>query len=379
MKTRRLLLIVLLTGFGLGIFCDKPRAQQVSVNFSLFYNELGHYGHWVNSPRYGQVWIYAEPGFRPYYSGGHWDYTDYGWSWASDYTWGWAPFHYGRWEEDPYYGWIWIPGYEWAPAWVSWSEYNGYYGWAPLGFGVSFNIGFGAVPYNRWVFVPRQHICEYNVYNYYVHPRNSYFHNAVVINNYNYNGGYRYGAGPRRYDVERYIQHPIQSRSPQWGRYDEGARNENHGWANRGHEENRRDNRNYSGNDTRGKDNPGWNNHGNGRGQETKPNWNNNGHGNQRPQDNNSRDWDNRPGSRDHRISQQSFPQQNYPSSNPGRGRNDFPGGPSQGRGYDQKSNFPQHDFPGRNNPVMGNEGKQGGRNGKQEGHESHGRWNRKG
>ena len=76
--------------------------------------------------------------FRPYNTGGHWVWTDeYGWMWASEYAWGWAPFHYGRWVFDDYYGWMWVPGYEWSPAWVEWRTGGDYFGWAPLGPGVS--------------------------------------------------------------------------------------------------------------------------------------------------------------------------------------------------------------------------------------------------
>ncbi len=87
----------------------ETKAQSVSVNFSMFQNQLSPYGRWINNPRYGQVWIYRDANFRPYYTDGHWEYTNYGWSWVSDYDWGWAPFHYGRWEYDNFYGWMWIP------------------------------------------------------------------------------------------------------------------------------------------------------------------------------------------------------------------------------------------------------------------------------
>jgi hypothetical protein len=70
--------------------------------------------------------------FTPYYSGGHWAMTDYGWTWVSDYNWGWAPFHYGRWQPLGAHGWCWIPGRIWGPAWVHWRLGGGYVGWAPL-------------------------------------------------------------------------------------------------------------------------------------------------------------------------------------------------------------------------------------------------------
>lgn len=195
----------------------KTAAQSVSVsvNFNTFQQELSPYGKWMNNPRFGQVWINNDAGFKPYYTNGHWEYTNYGWSWESDYDWGWAPFHYGRWEHDPYYGWMWIPGYEWASAWVSWSSYENYYGWAPLGYGININVPFGSIPYNNWNFIPRRNICDRDLNRYYVSHRQNYnFRNAVVINNY-YNGNRgvgRYVRGPERREVERYTSNRIPER-----------------------------------------------------------------------------------------------------------------------------------------------------------------------
>jgi len=105
-------------------------AQDVTVSYQTFYDNLAPYGQWVNDPQYGNVWVPNEGGdFRPYGTRGHWVMTDYGNTWVSDDPWGWACYHYGRWTYDPYYGWIWIPGYEWAPAWVSWRYGGGYCGW----------------------------------------------------------------------------------------------------------------------------------------------------------------------------------------------------------------------------------------------------------
>ena len=139
MNRIKILLILFISIFSLTPAAE-TKAQDFTVNFSNFQEELSPYGTWVDNPRFGQVWINNDTDFRPYYSDGHWEFTDYGWSWVSDYDWGWAPFHYGRWEYDPYYGWMWLPGYEWSPAWVSWSSYDDYYGWAPMGFGVSLKV-----------------------------------------------------------------------------------------------------------------------------------------------------------------------------------------------------------------------------------------------
>src|SRR5436189_4063176 len=95
--------------------------EEREVSYQTFYDELSPYGHWVDYPNYGYVWVPdAESDFRPYSTRGHWAYTDnYEWMWVSDYDWGWAPFHYGRWDYDSYIGWYWVPGYEWSPAWVA--------------------------------------------------------------------------------------------------------------------------------------------------------------------------------------------------------------------------------------------------------------------
>ena len=101
-----------------------------------FRDALAPYGQWVQSAQYGQVWVPSQDvvgaDFTPYYSGGRWNYTDYGWTWVSEWNWGWAPFHYGRWITMPGYGWSWVPGRIWGPAWVHWRSGGGHVGWAPL-------------------------------------------------------------------------------------------------------------------------------------------------------------------------------------------------------------------------------------------------------
>src|SRR6202012_4379698 len=138
----------------------KTKAQDITEQD--FYDELSQYGTWISDPQYGDVWVPdVDEDFRPYATNGHWVLTEYGNTWASDYPWGWAAFHYGRWRYDDYYGWEWIPGYEWAPAWVSWREGGGYYGWAPLtpGISVSLSIGGGYnMPDNYWVYAPQAYI-----------------------------------------------------------------------------------------------------------------------------------------------------------------------------------------------------------------------------
>jgi len=176
---------------------------QVQVSGSIsFYDELSPYGRWVSYPGYDRVWIpNAGRDFRPYYTNGHWVYTDYGWTWMSDYSWGWAAFHYGRWLYDDFQGWMWVPGNDWGPAWVSWRTGGDYYGWAPMGPQYSYNA-----PANYWAFVPRQYINSPRINNYYVNnSRNvTIINNTTVINNTNNYGGNRVYAGPSARDVQRY-------------------------------------------------------------------------------------------------------------------------------------------------------------------------------
>ena len=185
-------------------------AQETSVSYQTFYDDLSPYGQWIDYPEYGYVWHPYGNDFRPYSSEGHWLWTeDYGWMWASDYEWGWAPFHYGRWLYDEFYGWVWIPGYEWSPAWVEWRTGNDYYGWAPLGpgvnIGVNFSFGLYSPPYNYWCFVPRNYMMSPRVYDYCLPPsRNTVIINrTTIINNYRRTNNV-FVTGPRRNDVERY-------------------------------------------------------------------------------------------------------------------------------------------------------------------------------
>ncbi|MFL5301926.1 MAG: DUF6600 domain-containing protein [Anaeromyxobacteraceae bacterium] len=126
-----------------------------SVTFDTFHDGLAPYGEWVTVSGYGRVWRphNVSAGWRPYYNG-RWEWTDEGWLWVSDEPWGWAAYHYGRWSQDPSYGWFWIPGYQWAPAWVSWRYSPDYIGWAPLGPGFSVYVTSYPAVYNWWTFVP---------------------------------------------------------------------------------------------------------------------------------------------------------------------------------------------------------------------------------
>ncbi len=189
----------------------KTAAGQVSVSFQIFYDDLSPYGSWVDNDDYGYVWIPdVYDGFTPYATNGHWIYTYDGWTWVSNYSWGWAPFHYGRWTYDPYYGWLWIPDNEWGPGWVSWRRSDDYYGWAPLGPGISIDISYQSgynLPYNQWTFVRNRDFGRTNINNYYINNSNNVtiINNTTVINNTRVDNSrnVRYNSGPDRTEVER--------------------------------------------------------------------------------------------------------------------------------------------------------------------------------
>ncbi|MCE0483316.1 MAG: hypothetical protein LV479_03655 [Methylacidiphilales bacterium] len=112
---------------------DQGQDQDQDASFQNFYDQLSDQGTWIQTDDYGYVFQpnVQDPNWAPY-TDGHWVYTDAGWTWASDEPWGWATYHYGRWANIDGTGWVWVPGYEWAPAWVSWRYGGGYAGWAPL-------------------------------------------------------------------------------------------------------------------------------------------------------------------------------------------------------------------------------------------------------
>src|SRR5438477_11890949 len=133
---RRLAAFILSLALLLGLPMGKSSKAyaQVQVSFNTFYTSLSPYGHWVNAGNYGPCWrpSRTQSGWQPYYSNGHWAYTEYGWTWISSEPWGHIAYHYGTWYNDPNYGWLWVPGYNWAPAWVTWQYKDGYVGWGAL-------------------------------------------------------------------------------------------------------------------------------------------------------------------------------------------------------------------------------------------------------
>jgi hypothetical protein len=106
------------------------------------YEDLYAYGHWINDPMYGDVWVPpVTSGWTPY-STGRWAFVEpWGWTWIDEAPWGFAPFHYGRWASLRGAGWVWIPGERsyrpvYAPALVGFIGGGGFgvsVGWFPLG------------------------------------------------------------------------------------------------------------------------------------------------------------------------------------------------------------------------------------------------------
>ncbi len=160
-------------GNGDDVYTDdsysEQQLDQSGTSYQTFYNDLSPYGTWVQSASYGYVWMPAQAGggFEPYMTNGHWEYTEYGWTWVSDFDWGWATFHYGRWYMDPAYGWVWVPGSLWAPAWVAWGQYEGYYCWAPLWPGEYASTHYGSRDHH-WYFTQQNHIVDHDLSNHIV-------------------------------------------------------------------------------------------------------------------------------------------------------------------------------------------------------------------
>jgi len=194
-------------------------AVPATPTLDYFREQLTPYGQWVEVPGAGLCWQpVVPPGWRPYYDGGHWVYTDEGWYWQSDYPWGDIAFHYGRWSYNPSYGWIWAPGFEFAPAWVVWRHTDEYCGWAPLPFGtvlvdgewrfrgarvaVDFDFGLSA---GFFSFVACDHFWEHD-FRHFIVPRERLvlvFGRSEIINRYHMDHGRFVNEGIR---VERMAQ-----------------------------------------------------------------------------------------------------------------------------------------------------------------------------
>jgi hypothetical protein len=193
--------------------------QHISLSYQLFYDELSPYGQWIAYPKYGYVWIPdGDAGFSPYRSDGHWIYTEDGWTWVSDYSWGWATFHYGRWDYDSEYGWFWVPDDEWGPAWVSWRQSPGYFGWAPLRPGISVSMALLVDDHeqnDRWIFVRDRDIVRPDIDHYYLGRSDNgriISRSTMIVNaRRDESRGGTYLMGPARDDVQKATQTVVTS------------------------------------------------------------------------------------------------------------------------------------------------------------------------
>ncbi|HEY3854522.1 MAG TPA: DUF6600 domain-containing protein [Verrucomicrobiae bacterium] len=200
------------------------------VTLPYFQSQLSPYGTWADIPGYGLCWIPSvqatTPDWRPYFSGGHWEYTEQGWFWRSDYPWGEYAFHYGRWFRDPRYGWAWVPGYHWGPGWVCWrnAEDAGFCGWAPLPPSARFEVGVGLVwngsvavntdfglGADMFVFVPFGHFWDhdYRAWGVPAWRRGELFHHSIVASHYGFVGGHFFVGGIGRERIGVLTHHDV--------------------------------------------------------------------------------------------------------------------------------------------------------------------------
>jgi len=195
---KRLIIILFLLVLSAGFNVNFAQDGEGDVNAG-FYASLSPYGSWIELSSGVNVWrpLHLNRDWSPYRDG-HWIWTDDGWYWDSDEPYGPIVYHYGRWYNDDYYGWIWVPDNVWAPAWVEWRYNDDYIGWAPLAPYASFSVGVGIsftrnyeTPMSYWHFVGYHHMCDANVYNYYVPDRDRYriFSGTKYRTNYGYSNG----------------------------------------------------------------------------------------------------------------------------------------------------------------------------------------------
>ncbi len=119
--------------------------------------DLDAHGDWQPQTEYGAVWFPRDvPADWQPYRYGHWiNRPPWGWVWVEDESWGYAPFHYGRWVN---YNsrWGWVPGPVnvrpvWSPALVVFAGGVHFGGdanlsvWFPLGPGEAYRPGTVAV------------------------------------------------------------------------------------------------------------------------------------------------------------------------------------------------------------------------------------------
>ncbi len=142
--------------------------DRVPEQLRYYSDDLDSNGSWVYSDEYGWVWrpnrVAAD--WRPYYDG-RWAAYPGGMTWISYDPWAYVTYHHGRWAWAAG-GWCWIPGVYYSPAWVAWSNWDGYCGWAPLGYyNTPCTWGYGAWGGGYcWNVVSINYINVYNVNRY---------------------------------------------------------------------------------------------------------------------------------------------------------------------------------------------------------------------
>ena len=110
-------------------------SEYVDPEISAYSRDLDDHGEWrYNNNLNAHVWVPSvSASWRPYTSG-YWHRRGPWLSWVSYDPFGWVTHKYGRWGWSLNLGWHWIPGRYYSPAWVSWTSYDSYLGWCPLGY-----------------------------------------------------------------------------------------------------------------------------------------------------------------------------------------------------------------------------------------------------
>lgn len=121
--------------------------ERVPREIRYYADDLDEHGEWVYADDVNDwVWrpLRVTVDWRPYWRG-RWGAYAGGMTWISDDPWGSVTFHYGRWGWSTRWGWYWSPGIYYSPAWVAWNHYDGYFGWAPMGYwNTPVSWGYGA-------------------------------------------------------------------------------------------------------------------------------------------------------------------------------------------------------------------------------------------
>lgn len=139
-----------------------PAQPQARIEIEVFFQELAPYGEWLGHPQYGQVFVPADPDYRPYRNG-HWAQSGDDLVWVSYDAIGWAVCHYGSWTVLEDGRWAWIPDSQWSPAWVDWRETDQYVGWAPR------MVNVDPMP-SAWMFIQSTYLLYDSVAYYAVEP-----------------------------------------------------------------------------------------------------------------------------------------------------------------------------------------------------------------